>query len=134
MKTKITTLLLLLLCSFGLKAQTSTTPAVVENVDAKKFSELIAKKDGIVIDLRTPAEIEKGFIAGSKMIDYTDKSYEQEFAKLDKSKTMYIYCAGGGRSADAAEYMKVHGFKKVVNLTKGFKDWKAAGMPVEMKK
>jgi len=107
---------------------------VVENVDAKTFQEDLSKKDGVLIDLRTPAEIEKGFIKGSKMIDFTDKNYEQEFAKLDKNKTTYIYCAGGGRSGQAAEYLKDHGFKKVVNLTKGFNDWKKQGLEVEMKK
>ena len=135
MKTKIAslTLLLFLFGFLSVFAQTKADP-VIENVGPQKFQELLNKKDGMLIDLRTPAEIEKGFIKGSVMIDYTDKNYEQEFAKLDKSKTMYVYCAGGGRSSSAADYMKEHGFKKVVNLEKGFKDWKKQGLPVELKK
>ena len=115
-------------------AQKAGDTTVIQNVDAKKFNEMLEKKDGILIDLRTPGEIEKGFIKGSVMIDYTDKSFEQEFAKLNKNKTTYIYCAGGGRSGDAAVYLKEHGFKKVVNLAKGFNDWKKQGMAVEVKK
>jgi phage shock protein E len=134
MKTKITSLLLMLVCSFALRAQQSASTPVVENVDSKKFEEMLKNKDGVLIDLRTPGEIEKGFIAGSKMIDYTDKGFETEFAKLDKNKTTYVYCAGGGRSADASQYLKDHGFKKVVNLSKGFNDWKKNGLPVEMPK
>lgn len=122
------------LLSVNLSAQKSAAAPVVTNVDAKQFSEMLTKNDGVLIDLRTPAEIEKGYIKGSKMIDFTDKNYEQEFAKLDKNKPTYIYCAGGGRSGSAAEYMQEHGFKKVVNLQKGFNDWKKQGLPVEMKK
>jgi rhodanese-related sulfurtransferase len=134
MKIKIASLTILLLCSLGLRAQQDAKEPAVENVDAKKFSEMLQKKDGVLIDLRTPGEIEKGYIAGSKMIDYTESSFKQEFAKLDKNKTTYVYCAGGGRSADAAQYLKDQGFKKVVNLSKGFNDWKKAGLPVEIKK
>jgi phage shock protein E len=127
-------LICIVLLSFNLAAQKSPDASVVTNVDAKQFIDLLSKNDGVLIDLRTPAEIEKGFIKGSKMIDFTDKNYEQEFAKLDKNKTTYIYCAGGGRSGSAAEYMQEHGFKKVVNLQKGFNDWKKQGLSVEMKK
>jgi rhodanese-related sulfurtransferase len=136
MKAKIciTIFLFALLAPMKSIAQGGPTSTVIENVDPKTFNDALAKKDGILIDLRTPAETDKGFIKGAKMIDYTDKGFEVEFAKLDKNKTTYIYCAGGGRSADAAQYLKDHGFRKVVNLTKGFNDWKKQGMDVEMVK
>jgi rhodanese-related sulfurtransferase len=136
MKTKLilSLFLLMILAPYISKAQGGPNSTVIENVDAKTFNERIAKKDGILIDLRTPAEIEKGSIKGAKMIDFSDKAYEAEFGKLDKNKPTYIYCAGGGRSADAAQYLKDHGFKKVVNLTKGFNDWKKQGFDVELKK
>lgn len=54
-------------------------------------------------------------------------------AKLDKSKTYYIYCQSGGRSSDAADYMEKQGFKKVVTLEKGFLDWKSKGYDIERK-
>lgn len=127
-------LAIFLFSSVSVLAQKATDTPVIENVDAKKFNELLEKKDGILIDLRTPGEIEKGFIKGSVMIDYTDKSYEKEFAKLNKDKPTYVYCAGGGRSGDASTYLKEHGFKKVINLEKGFNDWKKQGLPVEIKK
>ena len=55
-------------------------------------------------------------------------------SKLDKTKTYLIYCAGGGRSGECAELMKKEGFTHVVNLEKGFDDWKKKGFEVEMKK
>jgi rhodanese-related sulfurtransferase len=109
--------------------------AVVTNLNSDKFKTAIADdKAGVIIDLRTTDEIKnKGFIKGSVQLDFLAKDAEQQIDKLDKSKTYYIYCAAGGRSGDAAEYMEKHGFKHVFNLEKGFSDWASKGMAVEKK-
>jgi rhodanese-related sulfurtransferase len=44
-----------------------------------------------------------------------------------------LYCAGGGRSADASEILISKGFKHVVNLEKGFADWKKQNFEIEKK-
>jgi phage shock protein E len=115
-------------------AQVSNS-AVVTNLNSEKFgSAIIADKTGIIIDLRTIDEIKnKGYIKGSVQLDFLAKDAEQQIDKLDKTKTYYVYCAAGGRSADASEYMEKHGFKKVFNLEKGFSDWASKGKPVEKK-
>jgi len=107
----------------------------IENVDAPTFKKLIDEKKGYLIDLRTDDELKnKGFIKGAAQIDFLKKDAEAVISKLDKNKTYLIYCAGGGRSGDCADLMKNQGFKHVVNLEKGFDDWKKKGFEVEMKK
>jgi len=108
---------------------------VVTNLTSKDFKTLSANdKSSVIIDLRTDDEIKsKGFIKGAVQLDFLAKDAEQKIDKLDKSKTYYVYCAAGGRSGEAAEYMEKHGFKRVFNLEKGFSDWAAKGMPVEKK-
>lgn len=107
----------------------------IENVDAATFKKLIDEKKSYLIDLRTDDELKnKGFIKGATQIDYFRKDAEMVIAKLDKSKTYLIYCAGGGRSGECAELMKKEGFTHVVNLEKGFDDWKKKGFEVEIKK
>ena len=105
----------------------------VKNVNATEFKSLMEKKKGVLIDLRTPDEIKKGKIKGAEEIDFLAPDAESQIDKLDKKKTYYIYCAGGGRSGECAELMIKKGFKNVVNLQKGFSDWKKAGFEVEMK-
>lgn len=114
-------------------AQTQST--VVTNLSSERFKAITEgdKTGGVIVDLRTPDEVAKGYIKGAVFVDYLSKEWEKEVAKLDKNKTYYIYCAAGGRSADAAEYMEKHGFKKVYNLEKGFSDWKGKGYPIEKK-
>ena len=128
-------LICMAILSFGFNsfAQTANT-TVVTNLSAERFKAIIANdKNGAIIDLRTTDEINKGFIKGSVELDWLAKDSEQQMDKLDKNKTYYIYCAAGGRSGEAAEYMEKHGFKRVYNLEKGFSDWAKKGFPVEKK-
>lgn len=109
-------------------------PQQVKNVDAVTFKKLIEEKIYILIDLRTSDEIKsKGMIKGAKQIDFLDKNAEENILKLDKNKSYLIYCAGGGRSADCADLMQKQGFKEVINLEKGFSDWKNKGFEIEKK-
>lgn len=112
-------------------AQTNTK--VVTNLSAERFKAASAgDKNSMIIDLRTTDEItSKGAIKGAVQIDYLAKDAEQKIAKLDKNKTYYIYCAGGGRSGECAGYMEKQGFKRVYNLEKGFSEWIAKGFPIE---
>jgi rhodanese-related sulfurtransferase len=108
---------------------------VVTNLSSERFKAIIENdKGGSIIDLRTNEELEKkGFIKGAIQLDYLAKDSEKQIDKLDKSKTYYIYCAGGGRSSECATYMEKHGFKKVYTLEKGLSEWLQKGFPVEKK-
>ena len=107
----------------------------IEHVDAITFKTWIDGKKACLIDLRTDDELKnKGFIKGAIQIDYLKKDAEDKIAKLDKKKTYLIYCAGGGRSGECAELMEKLQFKHVINLEKGFDDWKKKGFAIEFKK
>ena len=125
---KIVTLILIFISTFSFSQE------VIKNVDAAAFKKMIDDKIYILIDLRTADEIKnKGKIKGATELDFLDKNAEANIEKLDKKKSYLIYCAGGGRSADCAELMKKQGFKEVVNLEKGFGDWKNKGFEIETK-
>lgn len=107
---------------------------VIKNVDAQTFKKYIDEKKSVLIDLRTDEELtKKGMIKGAKQIDFFAKDAETQIAKLDRKKTYLIYCAGGGRSGDCAELMQKLGFIEVINLEKGFDDWKRKGLEVVAK-
>jgi phage shock protein E len=107
----------------------------IEHVDAPTFKKMIDEKKYYLIDLRTDDELKnKGFIKGAAHIDFFSKDAEAVIAKLDRKKTYLIYCAGGGRSGQCAELMEKQGFTHVVDLEKGFDDWKKKGFETELKK
>lgn len=115
-------------------AQPANT-TVVTNLSAERFKAIIANdKGGSIIDLRTTDEIKaKGTIKGAIQLDFLAKDAEKQIDKLDKNKTYYVFCAGGGRSGECAEYMEKHGFKRVYNMEKGFSEWIQKGFPIEKK-
>lgn len=129
MKKTISLLFLFLGFQFHFSAQN-----VIKNVGAAEFKKAIDEKKGVVIDLRTNDEIAaRGKIKGAIQIDYFAKDAEAQILKLDKKKTYLVYCAGGGRSGEAAELMHKNGFKEVINLEKGYGDWLKNGFETEKK-
>ena len=107
---------------------------VVINLSTERFKAIIAnEKNGMIIDLRTAAEIGKGFIKGSVPLDFLAKDSKNNIDKLDKNKTYYIYSADGSIAADAAAYMEKQNFKRIYTLEKGFSDWEKKDFPIEKK-
>ncbi len=110
------------------KAATSTqAQASYEDLDAAAFKVAIEKKDGTVLDVRTPAEVAEGVIPGAVHINIHDNDFAARAAKLDKTKPVYVYCKAGGRSARASKQLKDAGFATVYNLDSGITGWNRAG-------
>jgi rhodanese-related sulfurtransferase len=87
----------------------------------------------VVIDVRTPEEVEEGHIKGAKNINVDSRNFKKQVKNLDKSLTYYLYCGSGVRSSRAARVMIDMGFDSVYSVQGGIKAWKAAGYPVESK-
>lgn len=81
-----------------------------------KVKELMAKKPGILIDVRTMEEWNGGHHELARHLDWNNGEFKKAAADFDKNKTYYLYCASGGRSGQATEFLKKSGFKNVVNL------------------
>ncbi|MEY4553108.1 MAG: hypothetical protein RL099_1436 [Bacteroidota bacterium] len=102
-----------------------------QNVDANAFEQKINAGGVQVLDVRTAGEYNGGHLKNVLQADWTDKAQFAERTKyLDKNKTLLVYCAGGGRSAQAAVWLQEQGFKEVVNLQGGITAWNAASKPV----
>ncbi len=101
----------------------------ITSVDAPTFQQAILADTVQLVDVRTAAEFAEGHIAYAQNIDYRQSDFKQQaLAKLDKSRTIYIYCRSGHRSMAAAEILAKEGFV-LVNLKTGILGW-----PYEVKK
>ena len=125
MKRIILSFLLLGAMVSGLKAQT------VQDVDASKFSQLIAAGDNILLDVRTPGEYSRGHIKGATNINIADPAFVSKVNLLQKDKTLLVYCLSGSRSDAAAQYMSRMGFRKLYTLHQGIMTWTRQGLPLE---
>ena len=102
-----------------------------QNVDANAFEQKINAGGVQVLDVRTAGEYSGSHLKNVMLADWTNKAqFEERVKYLDKNKTLLVYCAAGGRSGQAAVWLKEQGFKEVINLQGGITAWNAAGKPV----
>jgi len=82
--------------------------------------------DAQVVDVREPAEVADGMIAGARHIPLGDLG--ARLGELDKSRPVVAVCRSGRRSAAAADQLAAAGFT-AYTMTGGMLDWTAAGLP-----
>lgn len=95
-------------------------------VNASQFEQAIKAGNSIIVDVRTPQEFATGHIANANNIDIYDNAFQSKALKLDKSKTILVYCRSGSRSAQAASILRKQGYQ-VVDLAGGIGAWTSAG-------
>ncbi|MDB9754919.1 rhodanese-like domain-containing protein [Winogradskyella sp.] len=91
----------------------------------KDWTKLLEEDNkALVLDVRTQDEVDLGIIPNALHIDiYKGQGFIEEIEKLDKSKTYFVYCKAGGRSAQACAVMNQLGFENTHNLIGGFSEW-----------
>ena len=82
-----------------------------------------------LLDVREPDENEQGAIPGSIHLPRGQLEFQVEGKIPDKESPIIVYCAGGVRSAFAAQTMQALGYKDVVSMVGGFNRWKDEGRP-----
>lgn len=111
--------------------------AAVPKVTPAQARDLIARGNTLIVDVRDPAEVAgTGKVAGAVnvsrgMLEFRadpDSPYHDK--AFDKSKTVIVYCASGGRSALSGKVLKDFGYQDVHNLG-AFKDWAESGGAVD---
>ena len=115
-------ILIISLCLLACGAKEEKVIGEIELLEKAQFEEVI-QGDVLLVDVRTPAEYDAGFIPGAVNIDFKQDDFEQRMKHFDKDVPVAVYCAKGGRSAGAAEKLKALGFKKVYDLKGGYTNW-----------
>lgn len=130
MKIFVKTVVAIILLSSCNNNQAQQSGSVIENVDAKKFKELVDAGKGIILDVRTPEEVADGHINNASTINLYDDDFNTKINLMQKDKEIYVYCRSGGRSSEAAKLLEKNGFSKVYNLKGGISAWENNGFPI----
>lgn len=104
----------------------------VTNLEAKEFKTAYYKcKNSVLLDVRRQSEFTQFHIKDAILIDWLDnQNFVTEALKLDKQKTIFVYCRTGRRSLEACKFLINNGYN-VVNLTGGIVGWQNLGLEVE---
>ncbi len=96
----------------------------IQEVDTQTAAEKIAAKQVVVLDVREPDEFEQGALKNVVHIPRGHLEAQVESKIVDKNSPVIVYCAGGVRSAFAAETLQELGYTSVLSMAGGFGKWK----------
>ncbi len=88
----------------------------------------LARKESILIDVRTPLEFASGHARGAKNIPL--ELIETHAKELAEEVRVYLICQSGGRSARATTILGALGVS-AVNVPGGTLAWSMSGLPME---
>ena len=98
----------------------------IKEIDADELKRMQQSgADFKLIDVREPDEVAQGAIAGSVALPRGQLEHKIDSITTDKNAPIVCYCGGGGRSALSAQSLKRMGFKNVMSLAGGYKNWRA---------
>jgi rhodanese-related sulfurtransferase len=102
------------------KGHYSLSPISQEEFSKLSFNEIQ------LLDVRTPEEINAGFIEGSIAINYFEADFINKVkSQFDESKPIYLYCASSTRSIEASSKLIIdRSFSEIYYLEGGYNTWK----------
>ena len=96
-----------------------------KNMTVAELEPLLAEEKVKLIDVRTTAEVARGYIKGADMLPL--HLLPTRVKELDTSVPTVFYCQVGGRSAQAAAFAANQGMTDVYNLQGGITAWAQFG-------
>ncbi len=104
----------------------SATKSRIREVDTATAEEAM-NGGAVVLDVREPDEYEQGALPGAVHIPRGHLESQIENRVPDRATPIVVHCAGGTRSAFAAETLAQLGYTDVVSMAGGFNRWKDEG-------
>ena len=89
-------------------------------ISGKSWNKLISNKETLVVDARKPFEYDVGTFKNSINPNIQNfRDFPKYLKKVDKAKTVAMFCTGGIRCEKASIFLKRKGFKNVFQLKGG---------------
>jgi rhodanese-related sulfurtransferase len=123
----------------SVKALVEAAEREIETLSVEDAIKLHGRDDVVLVDIRDIRELQRdGKVPGAfhcprGMLEFwIDPSSSYHKPQLAQDKRYVFFCAGGLRSALAAQTAQRMGLKPVAHIGGGFGAWKKAGGPIEM--
>jgi adenylyltransferase/sulfurtransferase len=108
----------------GVKSASKTNPMHPDEVTVQDLKQALDNPAlGIkVIDVREPDEYRLAHIEGVPLLPLSQLA--QRFQELDPGQSYYIHCKAGGRSMQALQFLRQHGFQRLKSVKGGITAWR----------
>lgn len=101
----------------------------IKQISAQQAQAAVKSGKAQFIDVRTAEEYAAGH--APQALNMPLDTLENDSAKLDKTKPIYVICQTGRRSQKGAEILQKSGFANIYNISGGTSEWIKAGLPIE---
>ena len=102
---------------------------IVKSISAEEFAKRWQNNPNVaVVDVRKPAEFATEHVEGAENLPLDNLN--DHMASMQRSKSVYVHCAGGYRSMVANSILKALGFDNVVNVEGGMTSIKKTSVPI----
>ena len=81
------------------------------------------------IDVRTPEEYAGGH--AYRAVNIPLGTLQQNLDRIERNEPVYLICATGRRSMQAAQMLNAAGYPRVVSIAGGTAAWREAGLPMD---
>ncbi|MBP7832398.1 MAG: rhodanese-like domain-containing protein [Candidatus Levybacteria bacterium] len=103
----------------------------VPQIDATEVKKALDEhKDMTILDVRTQGEYSRGKIPNSLNIPLNELADTVSAIIPDKSRTVYVYCMSGSRSAAAVDELLKMGYANAMDIKSGLLSWRANGFSI----
>jgi rhodanese-related sulfurtransferase len=84
----------------------------------------------VLVDVREESEFAKDHLPGAIHLGKGIIERDIEARVADVNAEIVLYCGGGFRSALAADNLQKMGYKNVISMDGGIRDWREKGYPL----
>ena len=106
--------------------------ARIQEIMVEQFKTMLDEnKDLMILDVREGEETQNGAIRGAQLLPRGFLELKIENLEPRRDRTIVVYCAGGMRSALAADTLTQMGYRNIYSLVGGFKAWLEGGNPAQ---
>ncbi|MFT5504479.1 MAG: rhodanese-related sulfurtransferase [Gammaproteobacteria bacterium] len=103
----------------------------IKEITPADLSRLMERADHFeLVDIRTPAEVERGVIPSANVLAMNQIPLNLDFFSISR-KQIVIYCRTGSRSAQVCRFLNKQGINNVINLRGGLVKWVSNGLPLD---
>jgi phage shock protein E len=108
-------------------AEAGSIGAVLVDLDPEEFSAMVARGEGVVVNVHVPDE---GDIEGTDLSIPFDQIVGHPDLPADRSTRLLLYCRSGRMSEEAGQALVAAGYTDVSHLDGGMVAWEATGRPI----
>ncbi|GAC1434170.1 MAG: rhodanese-like domain-containing protein [Terriglobales bacterium] len=113
-----------------LKIVTDAKQRVREVTTSEVKSKLDRHEKVLIVDVREESEFAKDHLPGAIHLGKGVIERDIEERIPDHNASLILYCGGGFRSALAADNIQKMGYRNVLSMDGGMREWREKGYPV----